>query len=273
MNERRRLTLISYFLAVAIFLLTVTGDGAVVISRFAGTAPALGDFGEPIFDSTRSERLLMPGTAWETTLYIIESPREGPTVMITGGIHGDEPAGYLAADGIASWAIDSGTLVVLPRANIPAILENSRNAPGIGDLNRSFPGRVHGDPVEALAYEIYAVVLEFDPDWLLDLHEAEQFERFAPGALGQTFIYPEDAVSIDILKELLAAVNRTISAEDHHFLILRGAANGSLIQFAQFAGAEAVIVESTQQLPLPERINHHRQAVASLLYLLGITVY
>jgi predicted deacylase len=74
-------------------------------------------------------------------------------MMVTGGIHGDEPAGYLAADEIATWAIDRGTLLVLPRANVPAIAFRTRNAPGEPDLNRTFPGDKNGLGSRKLAAE------------------------------------------------------------------------------------------------------------------------
>ena len=54
------------------------------------------------------------GTPWETNYYVRTSDRAGPTVVITGGIHGDEPAGAAAAEQIRHWPIECGTLVVLP---------------------------------------------------------------------------------------------------------------------------------------------------------------
>ena len=40
---------------------------------------------------------LMKGTVYESPAYIFESNQVGPAVMILGGTHGDEPAGYEAA--------------------------------------------------------------------------------------------------------------------------------------------------------------------------------
>lgn len=43
-------------------------------------------------EETISEGPLAKGTKWETPFYVRVSGQAGPTVVITGGIHGDEPA-------------------------------------------------------------------------------------------------------------------------------------------------------------------------------------
>ncbi len=273
MFERRRLTFITYLLAISIFLLTVSGDGSVMLGRLSGIYADKAGAAESQALSSRTERTLMAGTSWETELYIISSPNDGPTIMVIGGIHGDEPAGYLAADEIATWAINRGTMLVLPRANVPAIASRTRNAPGEPDLNRTFPGDKKGVEIGKLAAEIMAVVDEFQPDWVLDLHEAENFELLSRGALGQTFIYPFNSISEDIVFEMLTAVNRTIILEEYHFILLRGMAGGSLIEAAQMRGADALIIETCTQMALAERIKFQRQVVSSLLYLLEISIY
>src|SRR5690606_31519419 len=75
---------------------------------------------------TRQVRTLRAGTSQATQVYIIRSSRPGPTVMIVGGVHGSETAGWRAAEEIKNWRIDRGTLIVLPQANRPAILRNRR---------------------------------------------------------------------------------------------------------------------------------------------------
>jgi uncharacterized protein len=124
-----------------------------------------------------------------------------------------------------------------------------------------------------LQLRILAIVDEFQPDWVIDLHEAENFELLFRGALGQTFIYPYNSISEDIVFEMLTAVNRTIILEEYHFLLLRGMARGSLIEVAQMRGADSLIVETCMQMALSERVKFHRQVVSSLLYLLEIAVY
>ena len=49
--------------------------------------------------------VLAEGTRWETPWYTIDSGVEGPTVFLTGGLHGNEPAGWRAAEQVRRWPI------------------------------------------------------------------------------------------------------------------------------------------------------------------------
>jgi len=66
-----------------------------------------------------------------------ESGKEGSTLLIIGGIHGDEPGGYFAPMLLAKhYKIESGNLWVVPNLNFDSIVKNAR---GInGDMNRKF---------------------------------------------------------------------------------------------------------------------------------------
>src|SRR5437868_9099486 len=44
------------------------------------------------------KRQLMAGSAYETSLYIRGSGNPGKVVLVLGGVHGNEPAGWLAAE-------------------------------------------------------------------------------------------------------------------------------------------------------------------------------
>lgn len=218
----------------------------------------------------RTERCLMGGTSAETTLHIIQSPREGPVVMVVGGVHGNEPAGFLAADNISGWSVDRGTLLVLPRANVSAIAAKSRNAPGEADLNRVFPGNPKTSGTRRLAAEIRMVMDEFQPAWVVDLHEAVGLERLQPGALGQTIIYPRQGSSLDMAGQVLETVNNSSSSQIEKFILRRGAVRGSLVEAAVILGLEGLLIESYQGFPLEDRIEHHRRVVYTLLYQLNM---
>ncbi len=274
MFGNRRSLIITYFLVVFVFLLYFSGDSSLLMQKFDQLRPGKKASAGAEITSTRTEKTLMEGTSFETVLYVIESPVEGPTVMVIGGVHGDEPAGYKAADSIATWAIDRGRLLVLPRANVPSIAVQERNAPGGPDLNRVFPGSSESNnETHVLAAEIFKVMTDYQPMWVIDLHEAEYCEYQFRGALGQTFIYPNEGSSNDIIKELLIAVNRSIYSERYGFMLLRGSARGSIIEAAQLLGSESVIIETCEQMELDDRIRYQRQSVSSLLYLLGIAVF
>ena len=116
-------------------------------------------------------------------------------------------------------------------------------------------------------------MLEFEPDWVIDLHEAQAFERQQPGALGQTIISPYGAASPETGAALLERLNRSVAQPEYRFLPLQGLARGSSLASAFEAGAECLLVETCRQLPLELRIDYQRRAVSILLDLLGVTVY
>ncbi|SFL07849.1 Succinylglutamate desuccinylase / Aspartoacylase family protein [Halogranum rubrum] len=126
---------------------------------------------------------LMTGTKYETDVHVYDSGRTGPTTVVIGGIHGNEPSGYRAATQIASWRVKRGELVVIPRANEVAIGQNSRYNDN-GDLNRQFPPR-SGDPRTPLARAIWKEVVKYDPDWVFDLHSARGIYKSGDGSVGQ----------------------------------------------------------------------------------------
>ena len=133
--------------------------------------------------ATTNRYSVMNGTEYETAVHVYDSDRSGPTTMVVGGIHGNEPSGYRAAEQIASWQVDRGTLVVVPRANEVAINRNSRYNDN-GDLNRQFPPR-SGTPRTPLARAVWNVVDRHDPDWVFDLHSARGIYKSGDGSVGQ----------------------------------------------------------------------------------------
>ena len=81
--------------------------------------------------------VFLPNTDHELHVYRIFGEQPGRTIMIIGGIQGDEPGSYLTADLYADIHLKKGNLIVVPRANFYSILLNRRE--GLtGDMNRKF---------------------------------------------------------------------------------------------------------------------------------------
>lgn len=99
---------------------------------------------------------LAEGTRFATPWVLIEGEQRGPTVFVVGGIHGDELAGARAAEAISHWSVRRGRLIVLPRANVPALDAGTRLIPeapeGRRNLARHFLSR--GPVEEGLAAEL-----------------------------------------------------------------------------------------------------------------------
>jgi predicted deacylase len=99
----------------------------------------------------------------------------GPTVLVTGGIHGDEYEGQIAAMRLAQtlrWEEVQGRVILIPAVNMPAVLNDTRLSPvDQRDLNRCFPGNPRGTFSEMLAHFLDAVILPH-VDVSVDLHTA-----------------------------------------------------------------------------------------------------
>ncbi len=97
---------------------------------------------------------------------------EGPTVLVTGGNHGDEPEGQIAALKLARSLRPPdvrGRVIVIPCLSPPAARAFTRSWPTGENFNRVFPGSPDGSPAEILADYLTRTVLP-RCDALIDLH-------------------------------------------------------------------------------------------------------
>lgn len=101
--------------------------------------------------------------------------QDGPTVVVTGAVHGDEYEGPAAIHRLFN-TLDSaplpGLLIGLPIVNLPAWHARSRTSPwDNADLNRLFPGPVGqpSQPSEALAQAVFTTFVR-PCDVVIDLH-------------------------------------------------------------------------------------------------------
>ena len=108
---------------------------------------------------------------------------EGPTVLLTGGVHGDEYEGQLALGRLArelNAADVRGRLIILPSLNLPAALASTRTSPLDGqNLNRIFPGDCDGTPSEQIAYFIETVLAPITNVWF-DYHSGGSSLDYLP---------------------------------------------------------------------------------------------
>ena len=221
----------------------------------------------------REVRVMAEGTRHATPLYVIRSERPGPAVLVVGGIHGDEEAGYLAARMVAEYTVAAGTLLVLPDANRLAIAASRRAAPGARDLNREFPTAAGGRTRSALAGHIWDMVDEFEVEWLLDLHEGFDFYLNPDtDSVGQTIIYyPASPRTRRMAEIALDRLNEGIDAPRHRFSLLEFPVPGSLARAAgQHRGVHAYIFETSARQPRTTRIRQQLLFVDTFLEELGL---
>jgi len=98
---------------------------------------------------------------------------DGPTVLVTGAIHGDEYEGPIVINELIR-TLDAaqvkGRLILMPAANAPALRAASRVSPLDGkNLARVFPGNPFGTPTEQIAAFIHDVLFA-RCDAYVDLH-------------------------------------------------------------------------------------------------------
>mgnify|MGYP001046716726 CR=1 FL=1 len=217
------------------------------------------------------ERLLAAGTQYATPYYDNDSGVPGPVVIVVGGMHGNEPAGYMAARRLAGVRPQKGRLIVIPEANKLAIEAKTRTGSHPGDLNRAFPTSRSDKPGSPLAASIWSLVERVRPDYLFDLHEGYDFHKINKDSVGQSIIYYPVQGASEMAKAMQTAVNRGISNSKHHYSVLRYPVKGSLARAAgQLLGARAMILETSRKQPLETRVDQHVTMVKAALARIGM---
>jgi N-alpha-acetyl-L-2,4-diaminobutyrate deacetylase len=110
----------------------------------------------------------------------------GPSVLLTGGNHGDEFEGPVALMRLVhelDWTRIRGRVIVLPCLNPPAVLAGRRCSPYDGrNMNRVFPGRAQGTITEKLAHHVTTTILPL-VDAVFDLHAGGRSSFIIPSVM------------------------------------------------------------------------------------------
>ncbi len=127
------------------------------------------------------------GSAYGSVMIPVASIRngDGPTVLLTGGNHGDEYQGPLALFRLVQ-SIDlaevTGRILVVPTMNQPAFAAGTRTSPiDQGNLNRAFPGRPDGTVTQKIADYMARSMLPL-ADLVVDIHDGGKTLEFVPMA-------------------------------------------------------------------------------------------
>ncbi|MDD2421473.1 MAG: peptidoglycan-binding protein [Heliobacteriaceae bacterium] len=243
-------------------------DGLVGPQTWAKLTAVAGDGATNPGTSTVTTKVLGKGTSWETTMYVIKGQEPGKTVWVSGGIHGNEVAGYKAALQVKDWQVGKGTLLVIPELNKSGIKNNKRNSP-YGDLNRAFPQSTKETADNALAKAIWNEYLQYKPDYLLDLHEGYDYHVQNSASVGQSIIYYPKGDMKTYGEKLVAQLNRT-TPSSKRFSVLRYPIGGSLARAAGIFGSPAAILETSSKDPLSTRVANQLTAVRMLLEHAGL---
>jgi len=170
---------------------------------------------------------------------VIHGRRDGQTVFVSAGIHGDELIGVeivrrlLRATQLRALR---GTLIVVPIVNSFGFINRSRYLPDRRDLNRSFPGSREGSLAARLAY-LFLTEIVARCSVGIDLHSAAIHRTNLP----QVRVSPGSALSLSLAKAFGAPVIMPSAIRD-----------GSLRGAARAAGAEVILYEAGEGLRYDE---------------------
>src|SRR6185503_9061678 len=147
----------------------------------------IGAPGTKTFGTFRFHHQALVMLAWP---YVsIRGHRDGPTVGVTGGMHGSEYAGIEAVLRVAH-AIDpsevTGHLLLIPIVNSPAFWGHAAHVVPLDGKNpsRTYPGRRDGTVSEVMAAFLFDEVFSHC-DALIDLHSGDIMERLTPFTIYQ----------------------------------------------------------------------------------------
>jgi uncharacterized protein len=125
---------------------------------------------------------LPTGTWLGLPVVIIHGARSGPTLWLSGAVHGDELNGVMIIDEIVQ-RLDpldlSGTVLAVPVVNGFGLIQGSRYLPDRRDLNRCFPGSQRGSLGSRLAHLLSRLVIS-RCDLGIDFHSGSNGRRNLP---------------------------------------------------------------------------------------------
>jgi hypothetical protein len=222
-----------------------------------------------------------------------ENSDSNVTLLVIGGIHGDEPGGYFSASILAThYKIDSKNLWIVPNLNQESIQNDSR---GInGDMNRKFSIINSGDKDKKTIDEIKDIITQEKVSLVLNLHDGNGFYRktdkgniFNPNAWGQTCVIDQCELSINqpfgnlntIALEIKDRINRRLIEEHHTFDVKNTntkfddeAMQLSLTYFAVTHNKPAFAIESSKNLPsLSQKVFYHLLSIEEFMNIMGIS--
>ena len=217
-------------------------------------------------------------------------PGNGPTLLVVGGIQGDEPGGFSAAALLSTqYTVTSGQVWVVPDLNFASILKRDRGL--FGDMNRKFAALHRDDPEYALVNELKNVLLDTQVDLILNLHDGSGFYRPTfensmrnPNRWGQCVIIDQTEMDAPRFNQLLAMAqeagkdaNALLVAPEHRYYIKNTNTRAgdkemekSLSYFAVINGKPAFGVEASKEFTTEFRSYYHLLIIESFMRQMGI---
>jgi hypothetical protein len=215
---------------------------------------------------------------------------DGHTLLIVGGIQGDEPGGFNAASLIVThYEILSGNVWVVPNLNFLSIINRSRGV--YGDLNRKFDKISTNDPEYQTILRIKKLIVDPRVDMVLNLHDGSGFYRETyydrlhnQNRWGQCIIIDQNHVDTGKFSSLSAIAENSVSHVNRHLLdqkerfhlnntrTIKGNHEmaKTLTYFAIKKKKPAFGIEASKSFLTPKRAYYHLVAIESFFNQAGI---
>ena len=112
-------------------------------------------------------------TILEIPVHAFRAKEDGPVLLLTAGLHGDETNGIEIVRQLIRGnyfnKLIKGTVMAMPIINIISFLNGSRDLPDGKDLNRCFPGSQTGSLGSRIAYDMMNEIIP-QIDFGIDFH-------------------------------------------------------------------------------------------------------
>ncbi len=197
---------------------------------------------------------------------VVARKGEGPTVLLTGGVHGDEYEGPIALIRlIRELRLDElrGRLIIIPALNAPAVHAGTRTSPiDRVNLNRTFPGDRNGTPTEMIADYVERVLLPL-ADYAFDFHAGGSSLDYLPTLFAAPPRTEDERKQIEALIEAFAPprILYMEALQNDRLLSARAQRQGIPFLTGEFGGGATVNREGLAVL---------EQGLAGLLDSLGV---
>lgn len=225
------------------------------------------------------------------SFYALKGKEDGATLLVIGGIHGDEPGGYFApALLVDNYTIKKGNVLVVPNLNPDSIMAFRRGI--YKDMNRKFAKIAKNDPDFENVERIKGIIKDSKVDFVINLHDGHGFYRekwensiFNPRAWGQTYVIDQKTLdnvpfgNLDsIAKEIEARLNQTLHYDFHTFGVRNTETKfkdeeqqNSLTFFAITRLKPALAIETSKNIKeLPLKTLYQLSSIEVLMGILGI---
>jgi predicted deacylase len=204
------------------------------------------------------------GQPFQLPLWLIHGSEPGPTLVVTGGVHGSEYASVAAALELGRSLQPAGLrgrVIVVPVVNMPGFAARSIYVCPLDgkNPNRVFPGDANGTGSEQLADWVFRNIIA-QADCYVDMHGGDMIEELVPF----TIFSVTGHAAVD-------ARSREIAEVFGIPLIVASSSTGSTIAAASAAGIPAILTESgAQGIWIDAQVADHTRGLNRLLRHLGM---